>query len=179
TLAIHVLASAQIASAQYAVRATRATSPIVVDGHLAEEAWSAADVADRFTQRDPDEGKPATERTEIRLIYDADALYIGARMFDSDLSHISRRLSARDEKDSGADSVRIYLDPRYDHRTGVEFWITAAGVQRDSIISNDTFEDNAWDAVWSSAVSVDGQGWTAELRIPYSQLRFNAAESQT
>src|SRR5207244_1543099 len=65
------------------------------------------------------------------------------------------------------------------HRTGVEFWITAAGVQRDSIISNDTFEDNAWDAVWSSAVSVDGQGWTAELRIPYSQLRFNAAESQT
>jgi len=178
------------AEAQQTLRATRiATSPVsltpfvplaplVIDGRLSEEAWSHADVADRFTQRDPDEGKPATERTEIRIIYDADALYVGARMYDSEPDRISRRLSNRDVLDTEADRLMIFLDPRHDRRTGVEFWISAAGVQRDAVISNDTFEDTSWDAVWSSAVAFDNQGWSAELRIPYSQLRFNKGQAQ-
>ena len=160
------------------VTAFRAAQPPQIDGRLSEEAWSHTPVADRFTQRDPQEGQPATERTEIRVMYDADALYIGARLYDSVPASIARRLSARDDSPD-ADHIVIYLDPRHDHRSGAEFLVTAAGVQRDVVISNDTFENSLWDAVWTSAVSVDGQGWSAEIRIPFSQLRFNAADTQT
>lgn len=160
------------------LRALRVTNVPVVDGHLSDEAWSHAPVADHFRQRDPDEGQPASERTEIRVLYDDDALYVGARLYDSDPAAVSRRLSSRDGWPD-ADNITVFLDPRHDHRTGVQFTITAAGVQGDGVISNDTFTDDSWDAVWSSAVSHDAQGWSAELRIPFSQLRFNAAERQT
>jgi len=160
------------------LRALRVTGAPVIDGHLSDEAWSHAPVADHFRQRDPDEGQPATERTEIRLLYDDDALYVGARLYDSDPAAISTRLSSRDGWPD-ADNITVFLDPRHDHRTGVQFTVTAAGVQGDGVISNDTFTDDSWDAVWSSAVSHDAQGWSAELRIPLSQLRFNAAERQT
>lgn len=173
-----VISLAPPAAAQQTLRAIRTTDPPVIDGRLSEDAWSHADVADRFTQKDPDEGKPATEKTEIRIMYDADALYVGARMHDSEAAKIGRRLASRDEWDSDADRLMIFLDPRHDRRTGVELFISAAGVQRDAVISNDTFEDTSWDAVWASAVTIDSQGWSAELRIPYSQLRFNAADSQ-
>jgi uncharacterized protein DUF5916/cellulose/xylan binding protein with CBM9 domain len=165
------------AAAQDPLRAYRTSEPPVIDGRLSEESWSRAPVADAFTQKDPDEGKPATERTEIRVMYDAGALYIGARMLDSDAAKINTRLSPRDEQ-ADADRLMIFLDPRHDRRTGVEFWISAAGVQRDVVISNDTFEDASWDAVWTAEVFVDAQGWSAEIRIPFSQLRFNAADSQ-
>lgn len=177
-LVVYLTASVA-AQSQRTLRAIRITDPPVIDGRLSEEFWTRPDVADQFTQKDPDEGKPATEKTEIRVAYDAEALYIGARMHDSEPGKIGRRLANRDEQDSDADRLMIYLDPRHDRRTGVEFWISAAGVQRDVVISNDTFEDSSWDAVWASAVTVDAQGWSAELRIPYSQLRFNAGDSQT
>ena len=135
-------------------------------------------MADHFRQRDPDEGKPATERTEVRVLYDADALYVAVRLFDSDPAGVSARLNARDGG-TDADHVTVLLDPRHDHRTGVRFTVTAAGVQGDSAISNDTFTDDSWDAVWTSAVTQDGQGWTAELRIPFSQLRFPGGDHQT
>jgi hypothetical protein len=167
------------AEAQQTLRATRITTPLVIDGRLSEEAWSHADVADHFTQRDPDEGQPATERTEIRIVYDADALYVGARMHDREPDRITRRLSSRDFLETDADRVMIFLDPRHDRRTGAEFWISASGVQRDAVISNDTNEDTSWDAVWTSAVAFDNQGWLAELRIPYSQLRFSEGQAQT
>src|SRR5205823_14571428 len=102
--------------------------------------------------------------------YDDDAIYVGARLFDTQPDHIERRLSNRDDSPD-ADMFTISLDPRGDHRTGAEFTVSAAGVQRDQVISNDTNEDSAWDAVWSSAVSTDQQGWTVEMRIPLSQLR--------
>ena len=160
------------------LRAVRVTSAPVIDGRLSDEAWAHAPVADHFRQRDPDEGQPATERTEIRVLYDDDALYVGARLYDTEPARISRRLTARDEHPD-ADCVTIFLDPRHDHRTGVTFTVTAAGSQYDSVLSNDTFQDESWNAVWTSAVSHDDQGWSAELRIPFSQLRFNAVEPQT
>ena len=162
----------------FGVSAVRTAQPPQIDGRLSEEAWSHAPVADRFTQRDPQEGLPPTERTEVRVMYDQDALYIGARLYDSVPASIARRLSARDDEPD-ADHIAVYLDPRHDHRTGAVFVVTAAGVQRDIVISNDTFENTSWDAVWTSAVSIDGQGWSAEIRIPFSQLRFNAADIQT
>src|SRR5258706_8547878 len=99
-------------------------------------------------------------------------------MYDRAAEKLSRRLANRGDRED-ADRGVFSLDPRHDQRTGVAFCITAAGVQRDSVISNDTFESESWDAVWSSAVSIDDQGWCAELRIPISQLRFNSADVQT
>ena len=160
------------------LRALRVTSPPVIDGRLTDEAWGRAVAADHFRQHDPNEGQPATERTEIRVLYDDLALYVGVRLYDSDPSAISTRLNSRDGPPD-ADNITILLDPRHDHRTGVQFTVTAAGVQGDSVISNDTFTDDSWDAVWSSAVTHDGQGWSVELRIPFSQLRFDADERQT
>ena len=165
-------------TADHTLRAIRTTEAPTIDGRLSDEVWSRAPVADRFTQRDPNEGQPASERTEIRVLYDDDNLYVAARLYDTDAARISRRITARDEEPD-ADCVTIFLDPRHDHLTGVTFTVTAAGSQSDGVLSNDTFQDSSWNAVWASAVSHDGQGWSAELRIPFSQLRFNAGERQT
>src|SRR6185436_10919551 len=91
---------------------------------------------------------------------------------------IARQLARRDQ-DAEADSFVVMLDPHHDHLTGASFSVTAAGVQSDAIIYNDTSQDNSWDAVWESAVTIDESGWTLEMRIPFSQLRFPAAAAHT
>jgi Domain of unknown function (DUF5916)/Carbohydrate family 9 binding domain-like len=156
------------------VAAARARVPIVVDGRLGEDEWSQAPVAPAFRQREPREGEPATQATELRLLYDDAALYVGVRLHDDEPARIVRQLSRRDDV-AEADSFSIFLDPHHDHLTGVEFQVSAAGVQRDAVIYDDNFESDAWDAVWESAVTVDAQGWVVEMRIPFSQLRFPAA----
>jgi len=160
------------------VEADRTPTPIRVDGRLDEEAWATAALFADFTQRDPEEGAPATERTELRLLYDDEALYVGARLFDDEPGLVVRRLSRRDER-ADADRFAIYLDPRRDRLTGVRFEVSAAGVQGDQIIYNDTWTDSSWDAVWLSAVGHDEDGWTVEMRIPFSELRFLPGDSQT
>jgi hypothetical protein len=165
-------------SAPSPVRATRAARPPAIDGHLTDEVWALAEPATSFTQRDPDEGKAPTERTEIRFLYDDDALYVAARLFDSEPGRITRRLSTRDNSPD-ADLLSIYLDPMHDRLTGAIFRVSAANVQQDSILYNDTWTDNSWDAVWQSAVTMDEDGWCAEMRIPLSQLRFNGGDQQT
>ncbi len=156
------------------VMAVRANAPIHLDGRLDEEPWVRAAPATDFRQRDPDEGKSATERTELRIAFDDNAVYIGARMYDSTAARIVRRLSRRDDL-IDVDRITIYLDPRLDHLTGAAFDVTAAGSVSDAIIYNDSWTDTSWDAVWEAAVSVDAEGWTAELRVPFSQLRFSTA----
>lgn len=153
-------------------------APIAVDGRLDDEAWSRLEPFIDFVQRDPDEGRPATERTELLLAYDDDALYVGARLHDSQPELIEKRLSRRDDW-AEADRFSLYLDPRGDRRTGVRFEVTAAGVQRDEIIFNDTWTDRSWDALWESEVSHDALGWSVEMRIPFSELRFLPGDSQT
>jgi hypothetical protein len=146
--------------------------PITIDGRLTEAAWAEIPAWFLFRQRAPDEGAMPTESTEVRVGYDADALYVGIRCFDDQPSRISRQLSRRDGT-SAADSVAVYLDPRHDHLTGAVFTVSAAGVQSDAIIYNDFQTDDTWDAVWGSAVTIDDHGWVAEFRIPFSQLRFS------
>jgi len=160
------------------LKATRTSHPPVIDGHLNEEAWATALPVSGFMQRDPDEGKPATEDTELRILFDDSALYIGARLFDDQPAAVSRRLSARD---NGFDSdwIGVYLDPLHDRLTGAMFRVSVANAQQDMILYNDSWTDSSWDAVWQSEVSVDDKGWTAEIRIPLSQLRFTAASQQT
>jgi hypothetical protein len=160
------------------VQAIRAVTPIVIDGGLDDEVWLKAPPATEFIQRDPDEGKPATERTELRVAYDDDALFVGVRLHDREPARIARQLARRDTE-AEADGFWLFLDPHHDHLTGAAFSVSAAGVQGDSTVHNDSWQDNSWDAVWESAVKMDERGWTVEMRLPYSQLRFPAADRHT
>jgi hypothetical protein len=160
------------------VQAVRSNTVIVIDGRLDDEVWLRAPAATIFTQRDPDEGKPSTELTELRVAYDDEALYVGARLHDREPSRIARQLSRRDQE-AEADGFWLYIDPHHDHLTGAVFSVSAAGVQGDSAVYNDSWQDSSWDAVWESGVKTDEGGWTVEMRIPFSQLRFTAAERHT
>ena len=158
--------------------AVRAVPPPVIDGRLDDPVWASAVPAGGFLQRDPDEGKPATEETSVRVAFDDHAVYVAAEMRDRDPSRIARQLSRRDAAVE-ADALLVYLDPHNDHLTGAQFGVSAAGVQRDALIYNDNFLDSTWDAVWASAVQIGPDGWVVELRIPLSQLRFPKADRYT
>ncbi|MDH5758277.1 MAG: carbohydrate binding family 9 domain-containing protein [Gemmatimonadota bacterium] len=160
-------------------RAVRRGSPIELDGSLDDEAWEAAPVMSQFVQREPVEGSAAVEDTHVRVLFDDEAIWIGLRMYDSDPTSIARQLYRRDEQGQ-ADFVEVAFDPNLDRRTAYLFGVSAANVQIDEYLFGDKDEDRAWDAVWSSAVTVDDEGWTAELRIPLSQIRYEAStEPQT
>ncbi len=154
------------------LQAVRTSSPPDVDGDLRDEAWGAAEVATDFIQFDPEHGAEPSQRTEVRILYTSDAVYVGARMFDTAPEAIIARLSRRDEPVT-ADRFAVAFDSYGDNRTGFVFMVTAAGVQSDALLFDDTREDGNWDAVWASATAIDSAGWTAELRIPLSQLRFS------
>jgi hypothetical protein len=155
----------------------RATVPIRVDGVLDEAAWQAAQPVTAFTQLVPDEGAPVTERTEIRFLFTDDALYIGARLYDR--HPVTTRLGRRDGSMAASDWLTIIIDSYHDHRTAFGFEVNPSGVRRDQTRTEGGGEDDSWDPVWEAATSITDDGWTAEIRIPFSQLRFNPAESQT
>jgi hypothetical protein len=150
-------------------RAARAERAPTIDGDLSDPAWSNSPDISGFTQRDPDEGKPATELTTVRIAYDDEAIYFGAHLADS--QPVTSRLGRRDTS-LESDWFRVYLDPHDDHQTGAAFWVNPANVQLDTILFNDNWDDPSWDAVWESATRVGDNGWTVEMKIPYSQLRF-------
>jgi len=168
-------ASPPVAPAVTAVRLVRAPA---VDGRLDDPDWALATPVRAFLQIDPDEGAAASEPTEVRVLYDADAIYVGARLFDAEPAKIVRRLARRDAS-SHSDEFRVLLDSYHDYRTAFEFTVNAAGVHTDVLYGGDgTFSDKSWDPVWESATMVDSLGWTAEIRIPFTQLRFARAETR-
>jgi hypothetical protein len=148
-----------------------------LDGVLDDPAWAGAEPITDFVQRDPNEGEPATERTVARVLYDDGALYIGIRAYDSEPGQIVGRLTRRDQG-SPSDWLVVSVDSYHDRRTAFEFWVNPAGVERDRYRFDDTNWDDSWNAVWDVATSVDEEGWTAEFRIPFSQLRFSTASEQ-
>lgn len=152
--------------------AVPATSPIVLDGKLNEEIWQQAPAVVDFLQRDPDEGRAPTHRTEARIAYDAEALYVAVRAFDSDSDKIVGILTRRDQR-SPSDWIRIVVDSYFDRRSAYEFGVNPVGVKTDRYYFNDGQSDDSWDAVWDVEVEKDAEGWRAEFRIPFSQLRFN------
>ena len=160
------------------VRASRAAGAITVDGKLDEESWSAAQPFDGFQQLFPEEGKPASERTEVRVLYDDRALYVGVRCDDSNPAALAHPLGRRDSAPY-SDSVAVIIDSNRDRRTAYYFELTAAGVQSDALLFGDDESNGDWDAVWDGAVTTDAGGWTAEFMIPLSALRFSAAGDQT
>jgi uncharacterized protein DUF5916/cellulose/xylan binding protein with CBM9 domain len=161
-----------------AVAAVRIERGPTLDGRLDDAAWQTATTITELTQSDPDEGRPVSERTEIRVVYDGSALYVGARLFDRNPAAIVRRMGRRDVS-TPTDEFQILLDSYHDHRTSFLFAVSPAGVQRDAVAGDDGDDyDYSWDAVWQSAASMDSLGWTVEIRIPFSQLRFSSAPAQ-
>jgi Domain of unknown function (DUF5916) len=153
--------------------ALRTAEPIRLDGRFDEAAWASAPVASDFVQRGPDVGQPSTERTEVRVLYDEAAVYVAARMFDSQPGRIQAPLARRDEGVQNSEWFNVVFDSYHDRRSGFRFAVNPAGLRRDVYHFNDDGEDASWDAVWEVATTVDSLGWTAEYRIPLSQLRFN------
>ena len=160
------------------VTAVRIQQPPSLDGRLDDGAWQAAPPTSGFRQIDPTEGAAASESTVVRIVYDDDAVYVGVRLFDSEPARILRRLGRRDDN-LQSDMLYVDFDSYHDHRTAFEFAVNPAGVKLDDITSNDFFlGDRSWEPVWDVATAVDSLGWVAEMRIPFSQLRFPQRRQQ-
>ncbi|MGH7467995.1 MAG: DUF5916 domain-containing protein [Longimicrobiales bacterium] len=155
-----------------AVRAQRVAGPVRIDGQLTEQVWQQTTWVGGFRQRVPNEGAPARAQTEFAVAFDNDALYVASRLSVPDVSAIRASVTRRDD---GGDSDRILvsLDPIGDGTTAYTFGVTAAGVRIDLFHARDeeSARDHSFDALWEADVVRNGTGWTAELRVPWSQLR--------
>src|SRR3954470_5401362 len=158
--------------------ALRADANIVIDGRDADAAWQSAPPITGFQEWRPTEGKPARFKTEAKISYDASNLYVFVRAFDPHPDSIKKLLERRDTFTS-SDMIWIFVDSYHDKRTGYEFGVNAAGVKMDQAIYDDGNEDGAWDAVWDVATRIDSAGWTAEFRIPLSQMRYSRDREHT
>jgi hypothetical protein len=179
-LSIWVLALPPAAAAQDRKQAHATRVPngaIRLDGELGEPAWAAARAITDFVQREPVEGAVPTDPTDVRIVYDDDAIYVGARMQSS--GGVRAPLGRRDD-DGQAEHILVSFDTYLDRRTASTFGVTAAGVRLDVYSSSDDLEsgDNGYSPVWGAEVFRDAAGWVAEMRIPFSQLRFNDRSPQ-
>src|SRR6476646_3346770 len=158
-------------------RATRLTGSVHIDGKLDEPAWATAVPSGDFMQSYPNVGARPTDPTEVRVLYDDDAIYVGVRMFDSHPDSIAAQLARRDASGIYSDWLHVMIDSYRDRRTSFRFSVNPRGVQKDVLEFDDkNGEDINWDAVWEVATTTDSLGWTAEYRIPFSQLRFGGAQ---
>jgi hypothetical protein len=168
-----VSAHAQQANATHiTATSTAAAAAIVVDGELNDAAWQAANPVTTFVQRDPLEGAEPSFKTEARIVYDSSAIYVGVRAFDADPARIVGFLTRRDVG-SASDWIQVYIDSYYDRRTAYQFSVNPLGVKQDAYWYNENESDDSWDAVWDVLVRRTTDGWQAEFRIPFSQLRFS------
>ena len=159
------------------VKAAPLSGKIELDGRLTEAGWQSVTPATDFRQMDPHEGQPSSQRTEVRFLFDDEALYIGARMYDSlGVAGVRPRLSRRDQIEG--DNIQIIFDTFHDHTGRTIFMVGPSGTKFDAGQAA-PFADPSWDPIWDVATSIDSLGWTAELKIPLSQLRFKAGAEQT
>ena len=133
---------------------------------------------DQFLEYSPNEGKGSRFRTEVRVVYDDNNLYVLARMYDPAPDSIVSLLSRRDVK-IASEQIKLMIDSYHDKRTAVELCVNPAGVKRDYYVSQDNNEDDSWDAVWDVATRIDSLGWVAEFKIPFSQLRYASGSEHT
>ena len=146
--------------------------PVAVDGWLNEEAWNAVPWEGDFQMHEPYDDRTPTQETQFKVMFDKDHLYVGIRAFDTAPDSIVSRLTRRDEIDG--DMVAFLFDSYHDLQTGFVFLISAAGSKADFYMSGDgSNEDETWDAIWLAKTQIDDQGWTAEVKIPFTQLRFD------
>jgi hypothetical protein len=151
--------------------AAHADNAPAIDGRDTDRVWRLAPAIDAFTEWQPSEGRPPRFRTEAKVAYDAANLYVFVRAFDPHPDSIIKILERRDTS-TPSDMIWVIVDSYDDHRTGFKFGVNAAGVKIDQAMYDDGSDDVAWDGVWDVATQVDSLGWTAEFRIPMSQLRY-------
>ncbi|MDR0430878.1 MAG: carbohydrate binding family 9 domain-containing protein [Tannerellaceae bacterium] len=157
--------------------ATRVSTPPTVDGTLHDDCWeNIGEWSGAFVQQQPDEGKPETEETCLKILYDNHNIYAAFRALDAEPEKINRWLSPRDQVKG--DAVCIVFDSYADKRTGFAFVLTAGGTKADFLCGNLGNDDYTWNAVWEGRVSHDNKGWYAEFRIPLSQLRYSNETEQ-
>ncbi len=159
---------------------TRTSQAPRIDGLLDDGAWSDAPVISEFTQEEPKEGMPATEKTQIRLLYDSNYLYVGIRAYDSEPKRIVAKEMQRDVFLDAEDSVSLTLDTFHDFRTGYYFQINPLGARRDGLISADLENEGykaEWDGIWYGKSSIDDEGWSAEMAIPMKTVSFDPQNS--
>lgn len=174
TLIITGICSAQTPKQLAPIEAFRIQKEINVDAVLDEEVWQKTPITN-FIQREPNNGAPASERTEVWVAYDDNAIYIGAKLYDSSPELIKAELSRRDYS-AIADRFMVYIDSYHDKRSGFYFGISAAGTLFDGIIDNDDGTDSSWDGVWTGKAVLTSYGWCVEIKVPFSQLRFTEQE---
>ena len=156
--------------------AVRADRPPVIDGREDDPVWRLAPARSDFLEFKPSEGKAPRFRTEFRAAYDDRNLYVFVRAYDAHPDSIMTALTRRDER-GPSDQLKVMIDSYHDRRSGFEFAVNPVGVKRDYAMYNDAEEDESWDGVWDVGTRIDSLGWTAEFRIPFSQLRYaNAHE---
>lgn len=158
--------------------AVRAGASPLIDGRDDDAAWRDAPVITGFRQWRPTGGKAPRFRTEAKIVYDAANLYVFVRAYDPHPDSIIKLLERRDTF-TPSDMIWVFVDSYHDRRTGYEFGVNAAGVKMDQAIYDDGNEDGAWDAVWDVATRVDSVGWTAEYRLPLSQMRYSSDRTHT
>lgn len=151
------------------------TSAPRIDGIPDDPCWDQGIWAGDFKQQMPSEGLQPSQKTEFKILFDHENIYVAFRIFESDPSLIDRQLSRRDER--VGDIVGVSFDSYFDHRTGFEFDVTAAGAKLDLIMTNDNFDPN-WNPIWDCATAHWDSGWTAEMKIPLGQLRYGNREDQ-
>jgi len=160
-------------SASRRIQAVRVTDALKINGLLDEPVWSLAKPATDFLQEQPDEGAPASERTEVRVLFDDKNIYFGIRAFDSDAAHINARELVRDATFSNDDKVEILLDTYHDRRNAFRFAVNPLGTQQDALITDEGRDVNiSWDASWISEGRIDTEGYVVEIAIPLTTLRF-------
>ncbi|MBI2620515.1 MAG: carbohydrate binding family 9 domain-containing protein [Ignavibacteriales bacterium] len=171
-------ASLHAGSGSKRINAVRTGVAPRIDGLLNEPEWQLARPVADFLQLDPQEGSPPSQPTEIRILFDNEALYIGARLFDDNPAGIVARLARRDDEVE-SDWISVRIDSYHDHQTAFEFTLNAAGVKTDILLYNDgREEDPSWDAVWDAEAVLTSNGWSAEFKIPFKVLRFSDDQSQ-
>ena len=159
--------------------ATRASGPVKVDGVLDDEAWRAAPVAGEFVQSEPATGQAASERTEVRVVYDAGTLYVGAHLYDRQPAQLMVNDIRRDFQEQEQDDFEVILDTFRDHRNGYVFITNVEGAHADRQVASEGREINTnWDAAWTVRTQRVSDGWVAEMAIPFRALRFAAGADQ-
>ncbi|QKJ62580.1 DUF5916 domain-containing protein [Flavobacterium sp. M31R6] len=156
------------------------TEKISLDGKLDEAIWQSVPIATDFVMFQPDNGKaiPENKRTEVRVLYDNEAIYIGALMYDDEPSKILREINKRDNF-GAADFFGVFINGYNDGQQNFQFFVNAADGQADCLATDSNGEDYSWDAVWDSKALITSFGWVVEMRIPYSALRFSSESKQT
>jgi hypothetical protein len=156
------------------ITAIKITKDITIDGKLTESVYQKTPITG-FVQRDPDEGKEESEKTHVWVSYDEANLYVSAKMYDSNPGEIDASLMRRDYIVE-SDWFFFFVDPYNDKRTGYFFAINAGGSISDGILYNDSWNDYSWDGIWQGETHIDETGWSMEMKIPISQLRFKEEE---